>query len=1264
MINPPVLNLILTNRLGSLAWVAAQDIPWLTVSPGFGTLGAGGAATTVSLTPNVLASNLAASSYTATLVFTNLSDQSVVARQVTLAMAGLPVITSQPTNLTVSEGMTASFSVGVATNALLTYQWQFNNGLFTTNLADSGTLSGSATSALTISHVSVGNAGLYSVIVSNIAGVVTSVWASLTVTGVTVPAVTLETLCSFITNAAGGNVYGAYPIAGLLQAQDGYFYGTARAGGAYGLGTVFRWATNGGIGLIHAFRFGAYAFSNDGKVPYGGLIQDADGYLYGTAWDDSEQGTVFQMTTDGDTTGYSLDSASSGCEPLGACVQGKDGNFYGTASGGGADRYGNLWTGFAFGYGTVFQMTQSGVLTALGSFNGNDGANPASTLVQAADGNFYGTAQSGGTNGGFGTIFKITPAGAITALHSFASSEGANPIAGLTLGTDGSFYGTTYSGGAHNAGTVFNLAPDGTFTCLYSFTGGSDGSNCYGGLLLASDGNFYGTTEGGGAYGLGTAYRISREGVVTSLASFDGYQGAVPECTLIQATDGNLYGTTHFGGAQDYGAIFRISLDGPLQITEQPQSQAAYAGDSVTFSVATFGALPVAYQWLRDGTNLVDGGSVLGSNARLLSLSSVSAADAATYSVEVSNSFGGLSSTGAVLQVNQSAPWIVSQPQSQTVLAGTTVTFPAQASGNKPLYFQWQENGTNLSDGGNLSGSATPALTLASVVATNAGTYSLVITNSIGSITSSPVVLTVLPVSAPGTSLIALQSFGGGSSPFNPYAGVIQGTDGGFYGTTLNGGSEGFGSVFGVLPSGFGLLHSFTNGADGAAPLAGLVQASDGNFYGAASPGATSPFGTLFELTPTGAFTPLYSFTGGADGGNPIGSLVPGSGGMLYGTASTGGSNGFGTVFSLSTNGVFTPLWSFRSRDGSSPAGPLLADTQGQLYGTTTLGGSSNLGTVFRLGTNGVLTSLASFDHTAGAYPSNGVVQAADGSLYGTASAGGTNGGWGTVFRLTPDGKLAALHSFNHEDGAVPVGGLVWGTDGNLYGTTSQGGVGGQGTVFQITTNGLLTTLFWFNGANGANPQGTLIQARDGSFYGTAEFGGNQYEGARQTGDGLVFQLTLPIFLANPLTQAVATVGLPYSASLSTNAATPAGDVLTFVKVSGPAWLSVAADGTLSGTPAVADIGANIFTVSLADTNGWSSTASMTITVVPLPSISITAQGTNLVLNWSGGQPPYSVQMATGLASPAWQTIAGPMTSTTLLVTPTNAAAFYRIQGQ
>ena len=299
-----------------------------------------------------------------------------------------------------------------------------------------------------------------------------------------------------------------------------------------------------------------------------------------------------------------------------------------------------------------------------------------------------------------------------------------------------------------------------------------------------------------------------------------------------------------------------------------------------------------------------------------------------------------------------------------------------------------------------------------------------------------------------------------------------------------------------------------------------------------------------------------------------------------------------------------------------------------------------------------------------GANPYAGLSLAGN-TLYGTAETSGSSG-QGAVFRLTADGTLIPLHSFNYEDGAYPVGGLVQATDGKLYGTTSQGGIGGEGTVFQITTNGLLTTLLWFNGTNGANPQGALIQARDGSFYGTAEFGRTGYNGASGSGDGFVFRLTLPLFLSNPFTQASATATAPYSASLFTNAVTPASDVLTFAKVSGPDWLSVATDGTLSGTPAVADIGANVFTVSLADTNGWSSTATMRIAVVPAPllaSLSV-SQGTNLVLNWSGGQPPYSVQMATDLATPAWQTIAGPMTNTTLLVTPSNAAAFYRIQAQ
>jgi hypothetical protein len=154
------------------------------------------------------------------------------------------------------------------------------------------------------------------------------------------------------------------------------------------------------------------------------------------------------------------------------------------------------------------------------------------------------------------------------------------------------------------------------------------------------------------------------------------------------------------------------------------------------------------------------------------------------------------------------------------------------------------------------------------------------------------------------------------------------------------------------------------------------------------------------------------------------------------------------------------------------------------------------------------------------------------------------------------------------------------------------------------------------------------------------------------------------MFLSNPFTQAVATVGQPYASTLATNAVSPFGDALTFAKAGGASWLNVAGDGALSGVPALADIGPNLFTVSLADANGWSSTAAMSITVASPPSISISAQGTNIVLNWRGGQPPYQVQRANGLLHPAWQNLGAPTTNTSLLLTATNSAAFYRVQGQ
>jgi uncharacterized repeat protein (TIGR03803 family) len=252
----------------------------------------------------------------------------------------------------------------------------------------------------------------------------------------------------------------------------------------------------------------------------------------------------------------SFDGAN-GSGPLGYLVQGIDGNFYGTTFYGGTN-----------GYGTVFEITPEGALTTLYSFctytNCTDGANPNAGLVQATDGNLYGSTQWGGVNND-GTIFKISLAGKLTTLHSFGGSDGEAANGGLVQGTDGNFYGTTVTGGANGTGTVFKITPQGALTTLYSFCsegGCTDGAYPNEGVMQGTDGSFYGSTWWGGYYGYGTVFKITPQGLLSSLHSFDGTDGEQPD-GLIQATNGILYGTTVTGG-YNYGTVFRITPLGTL----------------------------------------------------------------------------------------------------------------------------------------------------------------------------------------------------------------------------------------------------------------------------------------------------------------------------------------------------------------------------------------------------------------------------------------------------------------------------------------------------------------------------------------------------------------------------------------------------------------------------------------------------------------------------------------------------------------------------
>jgi uncharacterized repeat protein (TIGR03803 family) len=274
-------------------------------------------------------------------------------------------------------------------------------------------------------------------------------------------------------------------------------------------------------------------------------------------------GTVFKVTPSGTySVLYSFSSAATdGNEPRAAIIQGTDGNFYGTTSYGGSSNNCGLSS-----CGTVFKVTPSGSFTLVHSFSGADGYLTQAGLVQGTDGNFYGAATAGGTYDA-GTVFRISPSGTFTSLHTFSGGDGANPIQGSIIqGTDGNLYGTTISGGAHGAGTVFEITQGGTFTSVYSFLGGAvDGSGPSNGLVQGSDGEFYGTTQAGGVDGRGTIFKISSSGALTLLHSFspattDGLNEGGGH--LVQGADGNYYGTTAQGGANGSGTIFSITSSG------------------------------------------------------------------------------------------------------------------------------------------------------------------------------------------------------------------------------------------------------------------------------------------------------------------------------------------------------------------------------------------------------------------------------------------------------------------------------------------------------------------------------------------------------------------------------------------------------------------------------------------------------------------------------------------------------------------------------
>lgn len=384
----------------------------------------------------------------------------------------------------------------------------------------------------------------------------------------------LTVLYSFSGGADGG-----LPQAPLIRDSAGNFYGTTYYGGTsspsscypYGCGVVFEIDSTGHESVLHTFVGGP----TDGTNPHGGLVRDAAGNLYGTTRNGgaANYGVVFKVDPSGnETLLYSFcpnyPNCSDGGIPAAGLIADSKGHFYGTTS------YGGITTGSCgganFGCGVVFEVDAAGNETVLHAFAGApaDGRQPYANLVRDRAGHLYGTtvyggfttASCGGSRYGCGAAFEVSPKGTETVLHLFTDgSDGGFPVSSLLRDTTGNLYGTTQGGGAGGNGTVFKLDPAGAETTLYSFAGSpKDGVGPSAGVTPDPAGNLYGTTNAGGSAGGGVVFKLSKTGTETVLHNFSLPNGSQPDSDLLRDKFGTLYGTTEGGGAHNQGEVYSI----------------------------------------------------------------------------------------------------------------------------------------------------------------------------------------------------------------------------------------------------------------------------------------------------------------------------------------------------------------------------------------------------------------------------------------------------------------------------------------------------------------------------------------------------------------------------------------------------------------------------------------------------------------------------------------------------------------------------------
>src|SRR5580658_1175781 len=703
---------------------------------------------------------------------------------------------------------------------------------------------------------------------------------------------------------------GSTPYASVIRDAAGNLFGTASKGGLYNSGVIFEVDTAGNETVLYNFTGAA-----DGGTPEASLFRDTAGNLYGTAMTGGAKnsGTVYKLDTAGKLTVLHnfQGGTKDGTSPQTPVLLDGNGSLYGTTQYGGASHG-----------GVVYKVDSTGQETLVYSFpGGTDGAQPMAGLTIDAAGNLYGTTAYGGysdgecravihvRNGGCGVVFKIDTAGNYSLLYSFgARPDGEDPEASVTLDDEGNIYGTTYLGGTAGMGAVYKIDTTGQETVLYSF----DGFNAYhptSGVVFDSSGNLYGVTSGGD----GSAYKLDPAGNQTILYSFTGgSDGGDPTGVAIDTT-GNLYGTTQLGGPANLGAVFKLDP----------------AGNETVLNALTGGTTGNSP---RSGLVRDTAGNLYGT----------------TY-------YGGAANAGVLYKVD--------------------------AAGGESVVYSFT----------GINGVANPSGSLARDAAGNFYGATFNQTNNVLFKVDAAGQVSVLPTYGYQAASVSCDA-----------AGNVYGTE------TPNVEGYNYGLVFKWNSSGYKVLYNFTDGADGAYPVGGVVPDAAGNLYGTAVQGGGGEQGVVYKLSPTGQYTLLYTFAGGADGGQPLSAVTPDAAGNLFGTVSSGGASGYGGVFKLDPSGNETMLYSFTEEwtSGTIPYSNLAIDAAGNLYGTAFAGGGTGCeengcGSVYMVNPSGQYTLLHSFTGGAdGGLPAGGVILDAAGNLYGTASTGGEKGG-GVMFKLT-----------------------------------------------------------------------------------------------------------------------------------------------------------------------------------------------------------------------------------------------------------------------